>query len=253
MRKFVSKNPVFQKINSNAFERSTDTESTYAGVGLKILWYILMLALGAAALIGIIMYVSSANSSRTLIILLIIALVASFILSFFAMRYPKLAFSLGSLFCICMGMLLTVISFIFEAIIPGIIVSTIFAVVADVLVCGILYVTGLVRINNKFVKFLTIVAGAFLISLLAFWVMMLVFPNMEISLGLYLLISGISVILASLYLMSDMQYVREIVESGSPKVFEWSAAFGLMYDIVWIYIELLRIIFILAMLAGRRN
>ena len=64
--------------------------------------------------------------------------------------------------------------------------------------------------------------------------------------GVIALISGASILIASLYLFFDLKQAQNIVESGSPKQFEWMAAFGIAYTILWIYVEILRIVAIFA-------
>jgi uncharacterized YccA/Bax inhibitor family protein len=52
----------------------------------------------------------------------------------------------------------------------------------------------------------------------------------------------ICVVLASLMLVLDFQMVEHGVKSGAPKYMEWYAAFGLLVTLVWLYIEVLRLI-----------
>jgi uncharacterized YccA/Bax inhibitor family protein len=56
------------------------------------------------------------------------------------------------------------------------------------------------------------------------------------------------VVLASLNLVLDFDFIENGVESGAPKHMEWYAAFGLLVTLVWLYIEILRL---LAKLRGR--
>jgi uncharacterized YccA/Bax inhibitor family protein len=60
--------------------------------------------------------------------------------------------------------------------------------------------------------------------------------------------SGFVVVLASLNLVLDFDFIENGVESGAPKHMEWYAAFGLLVTLVWLYIEILRL---LAKLRGR--
>lgn len=48
--------------------------------------------------------------------------------------------------------------------------------------------------------------------------------------------------LASLYLLLDFQFIEEGVKSGAPKYMEWVGAWGLMVTLVWVYIEVLRLL-----------
>lgn len=57
------------------------------------------------------------------------------------------------------------------------------------------------------------------------------------------------IVLASLNLVMDFQFVESAAQRGSPKYMEWYAAFGVLATLVWLYIEILRL---LAKFANRR-
>jgi len=67
--------------------------------------------------------------------------------------------------------------------------------------------------------------------------------------GLYygssLLSIGISlfvVVIAALNLVLDFDFIEKGAKSGAPKYMEWYGAFGLMVTLIWLYIELLRLL-----------
>ena len=62
--------------------------------------------------------------------------------------------------------------------------------------------------------------------------------------------SLVVVVIASLNLVLDFDFIEEGVEKGAPKYMEWYGAFGLMITLVWLYLEILRL---LAKLNSRRN
>ena len=61
--------------------------------------------------------------------------------------------------------------------------------------------------------------------------------------------SLVVVVIASLNLVLDFDFIEEGVEKGVPKYMEWYGAFGLMITLVWLYLEILRL---LAKLNSRR-
>ncbi|MGQ0843681.1 MAG: Bax inhibitor-1/YccA family protein [Sporichthyaceae bacterium] len=63
--------------------------------------------------------------------------------------------------------------------------------------------------------------------------------------GFGLLTAGVGVVLASLFLVLDFDMVEEGIRMGAPESEAWRAAFGLTVTVVWLYIELLRLISIL--------
>lgn len=63
-----------------------------------------------------------------------------------------------------------------------------------------------------------------------------------------ILISGFAIILGSFCLVADFQVTDESIQAGVPAVHEWRAAYGFVSTIIWIYVEILRL---LAILRGR--
>jgi len=56
--------------------------------------------------------------------------------------------------------------------------------------------------------------------------------------------------IAALNLILDFDLIEKGAQNGAPKYMEWYAAFGLMVTIVWLYIEILRL---LSKIAGRNK
>ena len=56
------------------------------------------------------------------------------------------------------------------------------------------------------------------------------------------------VVIASLNLVLDFDFIEEGAEKGAPKYMEWYGAFGLLVTLIWLYIEMLHL---LAKLRGR--
>ena len=98
-----------------------------------------------------------------------------------------------------------------------------------------------------FYKFLFMFAIGFIVTNILMLILSLfpAFNNLFDSYGVILLVSAISVLLASLFLLSDLKQATTLVESGAPKEFEWMVAFGIAYTVLWLYIEILRILAII--------
>ena len=58
------------------------------------------------------------------------------------------------------------------------------------------------------------------------------------------------VIIAALNLVLDFDFIEEGSEKGAPKYMEWYGAFGRLVTLIWLYLEILRL---LAKLSSRRN
>ena len=55
-------------------------------------------------------------------------------------------------------------------------------------------------------------------------------------------ISLVIVVIAALNLILDFDMMEQGAAEGAPKYFEWYCAFGLMVTIVWLYLEILRLL-----------
>ena len=50
------------------------------------------------------------------------------------------------------------------------------------------------------------------------------------------------VIVAALNLIIDFNTIQQAAEHGAPKYYEWYSAFGLMVTLVWLYVEIIRLL-----------
>src|SRR2546422_924110 len=57
-----------------------------------------------------------------------------------------------------------------------------------------------------------------------------------------LVVSGVIVVVAALNLILDFDFIETGVTAGAPKYMEWYGAFGLMVTLIWLYLEILRLL-----------
>jgi uncharacterized YccA/Bax inhibitor family protein len=132
-----------------------------------------------------------------------------------------------------------------DGIVPQAVLGTLAAFGAMLL----LYRTGVLRATPKFRKVILIAAVGYIgfalvnILLSAFvssW------TNVYAMGGLLpVLISGFGVVLASLFLVLDFDFIEQGVRNGLPAQYAWTAAFGLVVTLIWLYLEILRLLSIL--------
>ena len=94
----------------------------------------------------------------------------------------------------------------------------------------------------------------FVISYIFFALVLMIMQmfGYEMNLGLNLLVSAISIFIASLYLFFDLENIRQVVQGQYPKQYEWYAAFGLSFTLIWLYVEILRIAIVILSKANDR-
>jgi len=117
--------------------------------------------------------------------------------------------------------------------------------VAVVLVMSWLYSSGLVKVNKKFrTVLLTLMLGSVGVGLLGFIGTLIpatrpfvqtMMQNSAISIA----VDVVGLMIAALFLISDFTVIDECVQQGYPKQYEWSAAFGLVFTVIWIYLKIL--------------
>ena len=162
-------------------------------------------------------------------------------------KRPDWASVVAPIYAAVEGVFLGALSGIIENIYPGIAMQAAMATMATVVGMLVAYRTGIIRATPMFKKvIITATMGImvfYVISIVAslFGVNFSVnqFGNSSmISIGLSLFI----VVIAAMNLILDFDFIERGATEGAPKYMEWYGAFGLMVTIVWLYIEMLRLI-----------
>ncbi|MCG2798058.1 MAG: Bax inhibitor-1/YccA family protein [Cellulomonas sp.] len=116
----------------------------------------------------------------------------------------------------------------------------------------LLFRSGKVRVTPKFTRWLLIAMVGYVGFSLVNVVLMFFMPSSgfgPLRNGIWGIIAGlVAVGLAAASLIVDFDSIKRGVEQGVPAKFAWTAAFGLIVTLVWLYLELLRLF---AILSGR--
>ena len=153
------------------------------------------------------------------------------------------------------GLALGGISRIFEEQYPGIASQAIFLTFGILAALLLAYKTGIIKPTENFkLGVFAATGGVFIMYLISFVMsffgsgMSILNPNNAsmLSIGFSLFV----VVIASLNLVLDFDFIEEGAERGAPKYMEWYGAFGLLVTLIWLYLEILRL---LAKLYTRRN
>jgi len=106
--------------------------------------------------------------------------------------------------------------------------------------------SGKLRTSPKLTRIVMIAMGGYLLfSLVNVGLMAFAGHSSLRTGGFGLLIGALAVLLASYSLVMDFEFIRAGVEQGAPRKYAWTAAFGLTVTLVWLYLEILRILAIL--------
>ncbi len=158
---------------------------------------------------------------------------------------PNIANITAPVYALLEGLALGGISAFLESRYPGIVIQAVsltFAVFFSLLVA---YRSGLIQVTENF-KLMVVSAtgGIFVVYMLSF-VLGMFGINMPFihEGGLFGIIFSLVVIaVAAMNLVLDFDFIESGVNKGAPKYMEWYASFGLMVTLVWLYIEILRLL-----------
>ncbi|WP_372519714.1 Bax inhibitor-1/YccA family protein [Candidatus Ruminimicrobiellum ovillum] len=144
------------------------------------------------------------------------------------------------------GLVLGAITLFAEKDYPGIAVNAIFLTICDLFLMLAAFKSGKIRATKKFVKIVALSTAAIcLVYFLDIILLVCHTPGIAFihsSGALGILVSVFVVIIASLNLVVDFEFIQNGVEGHAPKYMEWYGAFALMVTIVWLYLEILRLL-----------
>jgi uncharacterized YccA/Bax inhibitor family protein len=156
------------------------------------------------------------------------------------------------LYAVLEGLAIGAISAFFEAQFHGIVIQAVALTFGTLLALLLIYKSRIIKVTARFrlgvvaatggiviIYFLTIVLGFFGIHI----------PYIYGSGTIGILFSLFVVTIAALNLVLDFDFIENGAAAGAPKYMEWYAAFGLMVTLIWLYLEILRL---LAKISSRR-
>ena len=145
------------------------------------------------------------------------------------------------------GLALGGISYIFESQYPGIVSQAVFLTFGILGALLLAYKSKLIKPTENFKLGVAAATGGIAIMYLISWIMSLFGSGIPImnpsnssmfSIGFSIFV----VIIASLNLVLDFDFIEEGSEKGAPKYMEWYGAFGLLVTLIWLYLEILRLL-----------
>jgi uncharacterized YccA/Bax inhibitor family protein len=173
-----------------------------------------------------------------------VAMIVGFVSVLIATFKPTTARFLAPVYALAQGAVVGAISKVFNIQYPGIVLQAVGATIGVFVVMLTLYRTGVLRVTDKFRR---IVIGAtlglaafYLFSFIAgfFGANLIPSGSSSMSIGFSVLVAG----LAAMNLALDFDFIDKAEAAGAPKHMEWFAALGIMVTLVWLYLEILRLL-----------
>ena len=185
-------------------------------------------------------------------IMMIPAGIVGFILALATVFKPTIGHITVPAYAVAQGILLGVISMYFNAMYPGIVVQAVFLTFGTLGALLLAYKSGLIAATENFKLGIVAATGGIAILYLINFIMGFFGSGIGIissNNNMGILFSGFVVVIAALNLVLDFDFIEEGAEMGAPKYMEWYGAFGLLVTLIWLYLEILRL---LAKLQSRR-
>ena len=177
-------------------------------------------------------------------LLLFVSMFAALGFAIFTSFKPKRARITAPLYAACEGYLLGAISAYFGALYGGIVAQAVLATFGVFLVMLALYGLRVLRATPKFVK--GVIAATFGIMFMYLGVFILNLFGVATGFwsggGIGVLVSLVVVVVAALNLILDFDFIERGTKMGLPRYMDWYGAFGLLVTLVWLYLEMLRLL-----------
>jgi uncharacterized YccA/Bax inhibitor family protein len=158
---------------------------------------------------------------------------------------PKLARFTSPVYALVEGLLLGAISHVFHIQYEGIVVQAVGLTLGVFGLLLFLYATRVIKVTDKLRTGIIVATGSVFLVYMVSLVLRLFGANVPFihdggPIGI--LFSLAVVAIASLNLLLDFDFIEKGAAQGAPKYMEWYGAFGLMVTLVWLYLELLRLL-----------
>ena len=243
-----SSNPVFKE---NVFSRDYNSQSEVMTVNGTVNKTALMLLIVIAAAIFVwnkffaAIQVNPESGAAAVMPWVIGGGIGGLITALVTAFRPKSAGISAPIYAIFEGLLLGGISAIFEAKFPGVVMRAVALTLAVFFAMLFLYRSGIIKVTKKLqMGIFAATAGIAVVYLVSFiggffgMEFSFLHGNSNFSIGFSLVVVAI----AALNLVMDFSFIERATESGAPKYMEWYGAFGLMVTLIWLYLEILRLL-----------
>ena len=253
MALFESGNPTLsQKIFNRSLQQEDAGTMTVHGAINKFGFLLFMVLAGAAYT----WYLYYNNQPQTAMTLLWVGIIGGFIsvlaISFKPTLAPYLSPAYGILQGFFLGAISAVLNEAFSEKYPGLVLQAVGLTFGVAFAMFLLYNLRIIRATERFKSVVFTATAGIAVFYLITLVLRLFHINIPFMYDSSMLGIGLSlfvIAIAALNLIIDFDMIEKGADMGAPKFMEWYGAFGLLVTMVWLYIEILRL---LSRFAGRK-
>lgn len=239
---FKSSNPILSKIDNNEDVQVLQSQPmTVTGTINKTFILLLIASISAAALV----YQAALGYADKVMSIMTIALIVGLVTGLTTSFVPKFAKFLSPIYAFAEGAVIAGLTLMAETQFPGIALQAISATFITFFVLLFLYRTGVIKATEKFratiMSAMIAILIVYLIDIIGSFFGFSV-PFLNGSGPVSILASCIICVVAALNLILDFDFIEKGANNLLPKDFEWYASFGLLVTLVWMYIEILKLL-----------
>ncbi|MER3499188.1 MAG: hypothetical protein C4308_11430 [Chitinophagaceae bacterium] len=249
MALFKSSNPAMKEsaFEGTIFSGMTATNTMTEKGTLNKLGFLLLMMMGTTIFSWNYTYQVDSNPMPLLLLGVFGGLVVGLIIAFKRSWSPYLAPLYALLEGLFVGAVSAFYDFSFKTSYPGLVMQAVMLTLIVTLVMFLIYRYRIIRVTQKFRMIIIIATVSLALFYLVQWISFLIagypvaaFTNAATPLGIGF--SVVVVILAALNLLLDFDMIEKGIQNGAPKYMEWYGAFGLLVTLVWLYLEILRLL-----------
>jgi uncharacterized YccA/Bax inhibitor family protein len=240
MALFQSNNPVLnEKALQKAGTHSSEGTMTIRGTVNKMGFLLLMVMAAAVYAWG------APAREQNIMPFLIGGGLGGFVLAMIMVFKKEWSPYLAPAYALAEGLFLGVISVMYSHLYEGIVLQAVGLTFGTFIAMLVLYRTRVIRATERFKSIIiTATMGIAVFYLIAFVLGMfnINIPFLHEGSAIGIIFSLVVVGIAALNLILDFDMVETGVNHGAPKYFEWYASFGMLVTLVWLYLEILRLL-----------
>lgn len=234
-------NPILNENNFNEREGILEGAPMTVNGTIQVTFFLGLLTICAASIVW--MRYSSGHTDIAMMLTgggAILGFILALIISFARVKY------LIPVYAACEGCFLGGISAIFETQYTGIVLQAVAGTFAALFSMLLLYRAGIIRATEKFRSVVFIgtasIAAVYLVDIIGGWLFHMHVPLINSASPAGILISVVIIAFAALNLIIDFDFIEKGEQYMLPKDYEWFGAFGLMVTLVWLYLEILKLL-----------
>lgn len=236
-----SGNPALGANTFTNFAPTTDS-SVMSMQGVILKSALLLLAVVAGGVGG---WRVAASNPETIGAMILGGAILGFVIALITIFKKTIAKYTAPVYAVVEGFVLGAISMIFETVYPGVVMQAILITLGIFVMMLGLYQSRVIKVTEKFKLGIVAATGGIALYYIAYVVAGLFgvsLPLVDDATGWGIAFSVVVVIIAALNLVLDFDFIESGVQKKAPKYMEWYASFGLMVTLVWLYLEILRLL-----------